>query len=218
MGNLTDVTQRKRAEEEREELIADLTMAREALNFQANHDALTCLWNRFAVLERLNEELDRAAREKRSLAVIMADLDHFKRINDAYGHQVGDLVLQETANRIRSSLRPYDIVGRYGGEELLIILPGCDEGSAVNLAERIRLAVCDTAVETDEGPVRVSLSLGIALADGPIKADPDEVISRADNSLYQAKIAGRNRSMIAGPPGDWSASPADFTGDENRPV
>lgn len=218
MGNLTDETQRKRAEEEREELIADLTMAREALNFQANHDALTCLWNRFAVLERLNEELDRAAREKQSVAVIMADLDHFKQINDTYGHQVGDLALQETANRIRSSLRPYDIVGRYGGEELLIILPGCDEGSAANLAERIRLAVCDRAVETDEGPVTVSVSLGVALANGPIKADPDEVISRADNSLYQAKTAGRNRSMIAGPPGDWSASPADVTGRPNLPV
>ncbi len=218
MGNLTDVTQRKRAEEEREKLIADLTMAREALHFQANRDALTCLWNRFAVLERLNEELDRAAREKQSLAVIMADLDHFKRINDTYGHQVGDVVLQEVANRIRASLRPYDTAGRYGGEELLIILPGCDEDGAVNSAERIRLAVCDRLIETDEGPVPASLSLGVALVDGPIKADPEEVIARADNALYQAKEAGRNRAMIAGPPGHWSASPADDTGDANRPV
>jgi len=218
MANLTDVTHRKRAEEEREQLIADLTMAREALHFQANRDALTCLWNRFAVLERLNEELDRAARERQSLAVIMADLDHFKRINDTYGHQVGDVVLRDAASRIRSSLRPYDIVGRYGGEELLIILPGCDEEGAVNFAERIRLAICNRAVETDEGPVRVSLSLGVALVDGPIKADPDEVISRADNALYRAKDAGRNRAMIAGPPGDWSAAPTDDTGDENRPV
>ena len=218
MGNVTDVTQRKRAEEEREKLIADLTIAREALYFQANRDALTSLWNRFAVLERLSEELDRATRDKQSLAVIMADLDHFKLINDTYGHQVGDLVLLEAANRVRSSVRPYDIVGRYGGEELLIILPGCDEDGAVNFAERIRLAICDRAVETDEGPVSVSLSLGVAVVDGPIKADPDEVISRADNALYKAKDAGRNCAMIAGPPGHWSAAPADDTSDENRPL
>ncbi len=209
MGNVTDVTQRKRAEEEREHLIADLTIAREALYFQANRDALTSLWNRFAVLERLNEELERAAREKQSLAVIMADLDHFKRINDTYGHQVGDLALQEIANRIRSSLRPYDIAGRYGGEELLVILPGCDEARAVGLAERIRLAVCDRPIETDEGPVSVTVSIGVAPVDGPIKADVDEVISRADNALYRAKDSGRNCSMIAGPPGHWGASPSD---------
>ena len=218
MGNVTDVTQRKRAEEEREQLIADLTIAREALYFQANRDALTSLWNRFAVLERLNEELDRAAREKQSLAVIMTDLDHFKRINDTYGHQVGDLVLQETASRIRSSLRPYDIVGRYGGEELLIAMPGCDEERAVSLAERIRLAVCDRPIETDEGPVAVTVSLGVALVDGPTKADVDEVISRADNALYRAKDAGRNCSMIAGPPGHWGALPTDDIVDENWPA
>jgi diguanylate cyclase (GGDEF)-like protein/PAS domain S-box-containing protein len=218
MGNVTDVTQRKRAEEEREELIADLTIAREALYFQANRDALTSLWNRFAVLERLNEELERAAREKQSLAVIMADLDHFKRINDTYGHQVGDLALQEIANRIRSSLRPYDTVGRYGGEELLVILPGCDEERAVSLAERVRLAVCDRPIKTDEGPVAVTVSIGVALVDGPIKADVDEVISRADNALYRAKDAGRNRSMIAGPPGHWSALPTDDIVDENWPA
>jgi diguanylate cyclase (GGDEF)-like protein/PAS domain S-box-containing protein len=216
MGNLSDVSERKRAEQDRERLIAELTIAREALHFQASRDALTSLWNRSAVLERLKGELDRAAREAQPLAVIMADLDHFKRINDTYGHQVGDVVLQEVAARIRSSLRPYDIVGRYGGEEMLIILSGCDEEGASNFAERVRLSISDRAVETDEGPVPVTLSMGVAVVNGPAKVDLDSVISAADNALYEAKDAGRNCVMIAGLPANRDEILAESTEREHR--
>ncbi len=198
MGNVTDVTQRKEAEQETQKLIVDLTMAREALNFQANRDALTSLWNRSAVLTKLHTELDRAAREKKSMAVVMADLDHFKKINDTYGHQAGDIVLTETATRIRSSLRPYDIVGRYGGEEILIILPGCDEFGALNFAERVRRRICDSMIETDKGPVAVSVSLGVTCVEDAADKNSDLVIAEADSALYQAKRSGRNRVVVHG--------------------
>jgi diguanylate cyclase (GGDEF)-like protein/PAS domain S-box-containing protein len=198
MGNVTDVTKRKVTEQETQKLIADLTMAREALNFQANRDALTSLWNRSAVLNKLRTELDRAAREKTSLAVIMADLDHFKKINDTYGHQAGDIVLRETAARIRSSLRPYDIVGRYGGEEILIILPGCDECGAANFAERIRHCISDSMIETQKGPVAVSLSLGVTCTNGVAAKNPDSMIAEADSALYQAKRSGRDCVVVNG--------------------
>jgi diguanylate cyclase (GGDEF)-like protein/PAS domain S-box-containing protein len=198
MGNVTDVTKRKATEQETQKLIADLTMAREALNFQANRDGLTSLWNRSAVLERLRTELERAAREKKSLAVIMADLDHFKKINDTYGHQAGDIVLRETAIRIRSSLRPYDIVGRYGGEEILIILPGCDGDGAANFAERIRHYICDSMIETEKGPIAVSLSLGVTCTNGDAAKNPNSMVAEADTALYQAKRSGRNCVVVHG--------------------
>jgi len=201
MGNLIDITQNKRAEEEREKLIADLTMAREALNFRASHDLLTGLWNRTALLERLKGELDRADREGQYLAVAMADLDHFKGINDTYGHQAGDAVLQEVANRIRCSLRSYDTAGRYGGEEILIILPGCDGDSAANLAERVRQSICDRSVETDSGSVPVTVSLGVAATGRGARINLDAMISAADSALYRAKRSGRNCVMVAGPEG-----------------
>jgi len=104
------------------------------------------------------------------------------------------------AARIRASLRPYDMVGRYGGEEMLIILPGCDEEGAANLAERVRLSLSERAVETDEGPLPVTLSMGVAVVNGSAKVDLDSVISAADKALYEAKDAGRNCVMLAGLP------------------
>ncbi len=198
MGNVTDISNRKVAEQETQKLIADLTMARESLNFQANRDALTSLWNRPAVLTKLRTELDRAAREKTSLAVIMADLDHFKKINDTYGHQAGDIVLRERAARIRSSLRPYDIVGRYGGEEILIILPGCDEDGAANFAERIRHYISDSMIETEKSPIGVSVSLGVTCTNGIGAKNPDSMIAEADSALYRAKRSGRNCVVVHG--------------------
>ena len=118
------------------DLQAELIAAREALREQATHDSLTSLWNRAAILDILREELTRAARDGKPLGVMMADLDEFKKVNDTHGHKAGDVVLAEAANRMRQSTRPYDRIGRYGGEEFLIVVPGCDLPSAEHAAQQ----------------------------------------------------------------------------------
>lgn len=134
--------------------------AREALRDQATHDRLTGLWNRAAIVDLLNNELARAHRQNAPVAVVMADLDFFKRINDTYGHPTGDEVLRNVSNAMRDSVRRYDSVGRYGGEEFLIVLPGCDQSNALGHAERIRAAIARIAVEKPTGIVRPTMSLG----------------------------------------------------------
>src|SRR5207247_8053978 len=114
-----------------------LIHAREELRFQATHDVLTGLWNRGAVMELLNHELNRSPRANMPTAVLMLDLDHFKKINDTHGHLAGDAVLKEAARRLTHAVRSYDCVGRYGGEEFLVVLAGCDRKQTQNTAERI---------------------------------------------------------------------------------
>lgn len=162
------------------------------LEHQATHDDLTSLSNRRMILEVLGTELDRASHEARPLAVVVADIDHFKRINDTHGHQTGDVVLQVAAQRIRSVLRSYDSVGRLGGEEFLLVLPGCGGTEAREIAERARQAIADVPIPMAFGDVRTSLSLGLAWTpDGRVAASV--LIESADEALYQAKAAGRNR-------------------------
>src|SRR5262245_9743383 len=132
-------------------LLEQLVVAREALRDQATHDVLTQLWNRVALMEILDKELARAEREEASLGIILLDLDHFKSVNDTHGHRAGDDVLREVAEAMRGTTRPYDAVGRYGGEEFLIILPGCDQVNAVSHAERLRKAVSQAAVAAPAG-------------------------------------------------------------------
>lgn len=172
-----------------------LMAAREALREQATHDALTGIWNRGAVLDILNREFSRSFREKTPLSVIMADIDHFKRINDTGGHQTGDAVLQEVARRVRIKMRPYDSVGRYGGEEFLMIAPGCDKDDGTKLADRIRSGIAANPIFTPQLSVPVQLSLGVATYSG--ESSPDELIRRADEALYRAKSLGRNRVETA---------------------
>ncbi len=117
----------------------DLISALRASEFQASHDALTGLWNRRAILEKIQQELDRSGRDGTNLGLVICDVDHFKQVNDNYGHLAGDAVLRELAKRIDSSLRSYDSVGRYGGEEFIILIPGSDGAGAAELAERLRL-------------------------------------------------------------------------------
>ncbi|MEW6347852.1 MAG: GGDEF domain-containing protein [Thermodesulfobacteriota bacterium] len=186
-----------RAEKEREKLVEDLVEARDALKFQATHDGLTGLWNRTAVIEALAVELARAGRDPHPLAVIMADLDHFKSVNDRHGHLVGDAVLVEAARRILASVRPYDTVGRYGGEEILVVLPGCNGDAARTCAQRIRAAISDVPIQALQRSISVSVSLGIAATAHPWETDPDSIIQAADTALYQAKSAGRNCVVIA---------------------
>src|SRR5262245_24684564 len=120
------------------DLQTQLMNAQEALRDQASRDPLTGIWNRTAIFDAVHRELVRADREGTQLAVVMMDIDHFKQLNDTHGHQAGDAVLREFTRRIAASLRPYDSVGRYGGEEFLVALPGCDQDSAVRHAERLR--------------------------------------------------------------------------------
>jgi two-component system, cell cycle response regulator len=117
-------------------LQSELLNAQKMLEFRATHDVLTGIWNRRAVLDRLSQELARVAREMTSSGVIMADIDHFKQVNDRYGHLAGDEVLQVVAQRMKATLRPYDFLGRYGGEEFLIVVPDCDAKKTYEAAER----------------------------------------------------------------------------------
>ncbi len=175
------------------ELQSALMAAREALREQATHDPLTCLWNRYSILEILTRELNRTEREATGLAVIMADLDHFKRINDTYGHLSGDSVLREAAQRMQSCLRSYDAVGRYGGEEFLLVLPGSSASGAAQFAERLRVCLSSEPVVISEGrAIQVTVSLGVAESGGR-RRTPEELIHMADQALYRAKALGRNR-------------------------
>jgi two-component system, cell cycle response regulator len=168
----------------------------EALNvseYQASHDGLTGLLNRSAILKTLQIELGRSQRDSRPLAVVIADVDRFKQINDRLGHLVGDAVLVGMTKLIASSLRPYDSAGRYGGEEFIVALPGCNAPDAKSIAERLRLLIAATPISTSEGPVTCTMSFGVAVFDGAADADLDSLIRKADEALYQAKNLGRNR-------------------------
>jgi two-component system, cell cycle response regulator len=178
-------------------LQAELIEARETLRIQATHDPLTGVWNRRAILEILGNELARSRREGLSVAVAIADLDHFKRINDTYGHVAGDTVLCESVSRMRALLRPYDAIGRYGGEEFLTVLPGCTSQDAFRLADRLRVGIGQEPVKIPEGSIDVTGSLGVAASDAITGPDPTALIHAADTALYRAKAGGRNRVELA---------------------
>lgn len=171
----------------------DLIRAREDLRFQATHDVLTGIWNRRAVLDLLHREIERANRLRGSVGVLMLDLDHFKKINDTHGHLTGDAVLKATAERISQVVRSYDFVGRYGGEEFLVLLPGCDKEQAEQSGERIRLAVQASPVISAGSEISVTVSIGATATDGQAET---EVLAIADAALYEAKSAGRNRTVV----------------------
>ena len=176
-----------------------LLAAREVLQFKATHDQLTGLWNRGAILDTLHRELARSRRESGSVGVLLADLDHFKSINDDHGHLAGDQVLRETARRLTSSVRIYDAVGRYGGEEFLIVVPGCNALTARTKAEQLRAAIGSRPVKTTEGAIPVTASIGAVAASGEVdaNANADALLRAADAALYRAKAAGRNRVELA---------------------
>ena len=166
----------------------------EQLRIEASHDALTGTLNRRAILNLLEKEAARATRQGSSLGVLVLDLDHFKKVNDTFGHSVGDAVLVEVARRLSVPLRRYDAVGRYGGEEFLVVLPDCDLEQAGEIGERIRLAVASAPVDTSAGDVTVTVSIGAA-AFVKESGSIDELIQRSDQALYEAKREGRNRVM-----------------------
>jgi len=168
----------------------------QSLRFAATHDFLTGLLNRSEILAALQREFSRSGREGKSATVILADIDHFKRVNDSLGHAAGDEVLKEVARRMKSDLRPYDVVGRYGGEEFLIILPGCDLPNGVRRAEQIRNQIANEPVHTPSGPVSTTISMGVTVtAFGPDLTGAD-ILQQADVALYKAKNNGRNRTEV----------------------
>jgi diguanylate cyclase (GGDEF)-like protein len=178
-------------------LQADLIESREKLRFQATHDGLTGLWNRSSVLDMLRREMGRANRSEGFTGLLMLDLDHFKKVNDTYGHLAGDVVLKETAERIASVVRPYDFVGRYGGEEFLVVLPGCDIGQSSQTAERICAAVAEASVLVDGCEVRITVSIGVTACAANTLLE-DKLLAKADAALYEAKGAGRNCISVSG--------------------
>jgi diguanylate cyclase (GGDEF)-like protein len=168
-----------------------LLATQDALRHEASHDRLTAVWNRGRILDHLESELTRAAHLGLPLTVAIADLDHFKRINDTYGHSAGDVVLRGAAGRLLSVLRTGDALGRYGGEEFLLVLPGCDAPGARLIAERARAAFGPPFVLDDGTRLSGSVSLGFACAADGYAAAP--LIQAADRALYRAKSEGRNR-------------------------
>jgi two-component system cell cycle response regulator len=172
----------------------ELIQAREVLRFQATHDDLTGLWSRGTALQLLNAELERGLRFGGQTGILMIDIDHFKRVNDTYGHLNGDAVLKEAGRRLKNSVRSYDFVGRYGGEEFLVVLSNCTADKLKEIAERARCAFAQTPISTDAKDLRVTISIGGVVA--PSEIWDLELLSAADSALYEAKRTGRNRVVI----------------------
>ena len=174
-----------------------LMEAREEMRYKATHDSLTSLLNRGTIVDLLASELTRTRREDGCTIAVLGDLDHFKLVNDTYGHLVGDEVLREVGRRLLGSVRSYDFVGRYGGEEFLLVLNNCDSKMALERAEEIRGAVCWTPISTTQGSLPVTLSTGVIASRGRRLETVEEFLCEVDRALYSAKAAGRNCSRIA---------------------
>jgi diguanylate cyclase (GGDEF)-like protein len=177
------------------ELEDQLLAIQEKLSHRATHDDLTGVWNRAAILSKLETEIQRAGRQKTPLTVVMVDVDNFKAVNDIYGHQVGDVVLRNVAQTMANNLRVYDAVGRYGGEEFLIVAPGCDRAAADRLAQRLQTNVKTQSMAGSEREITITCSFGVVT---PIDQEmtPERCIQLADEALYRAKAGGRDRVEI----------------------
>lgn len=173
----------------------NLVSSRDQFRLQATKDALTGVWNRRSIFQILKEELNCAARSKRSTGVLLVDLDYFKQVNDTHGHLVGDLVLRQTSRLLRNALRAYDSIGRYGGEEFLIITPGSNEKELYELGERLRTIIEENPVRVRKNRIQITLSIGAAIA-SPRDGCLASVLAAADAALYDAKRFGRNRIMF----------------------
>jgi diguanylate cyclase (GGDEF)-like protein len=170
--------------------------AQQALQHQAAHDTLTSLWNRRGIVDVLGMELARADREGSKLALLVIDIDHFKQVNDAHGHAVGDEVLCEVARRLQEGLRSTEVLGRYGGDEFIAVLRPCTVATATRVSERLRALVDSTLIPTRAGLIPLTVTVGAMVSSADQVFDPDGLIEVADHALYRAKRAGRNRTEI----------------------
>jgi diguanylate cyclase (GGDEF)-like protein len=164
-----------------------------------DRDYLTGLYNRRFFMDRFLEETAWSVRYKEHLSLMMLDIDHFKKINDTYGHGCGDEILKQIANALLSVLRTEDIVARYGGEEFIILLSNTDNNGAAIAAEKLRLAVQNRDFLCEHGDIHlnVTISIGVTTYDGNVEMPPDRLIGQADNALYTAKQSGRNRVVVS---------------------
>lgn len=170
-----------------------LVEAREAMRFRATHDALTRLWNRSSILSHLQQTMDASVRNKSALSILLCDIDHFKQVNDLYGHHVGDTVLEEVSGRLLNSVRKGDRVGRYGGEEFLVVLEGCRAEDLRSCAEQVRRSVAGTLTKTGTYPINLSISIGAATFEGwEGMQSTEHLVKQADRALYEAKASGRD--------------------------
>ncbi|WP_417787853.1 diguanylate cyclase [Stutzerimonas xanthomarina] len=172
-----------------------LQAANQELQRLSSTDRLTGLFNRGHWEEMLRQDYARHRRYERNAALVMFDIDHFKKINDSYGHQAGDAVIQQTAELVRQSMRDADIAGRYGGEEFVVLLPDTDSEGALTFAERLRQSIEAHEVVHDGHSIRFTVSLGIADLSEPTSGYA-QLIERADNALYSSKAAGRNQVTL----------------------
>lgn len=177
----------------------DLIVRNRTLSEVSSLDALTGLYNRWFVIEKIDSEINRALRHGSPMSLLMLDVDHFKRINDTFGHAAGDQVLQGIGKLLRESCRVYDVAGRYGGEEFCIVLPETKPGNTSIVAERIRSRLASTALPCGETSITVTASIGVAGMDAPAEGEPlspAALLDRADRALYSAKNRGRNRVEV----------------------
>lgn len=187
-----------RLEQELREANERLQQLAAKLQHQAFHDTLTGLLNRQGLVNHAARELARVERTDIALAAALLDIDHFKQVNDQYGHAIGDLALRHVAIQMREAIRPYDIVGRWGGEEFLLLLPGAAPEAACNIAERVRTRIATTPLDLpDQGQIALHASIGVAVcrANTP---NLDALVANADQALYAAKNAGRDRVCCVG--------------------
>jgi diguanylate cyclase (GGDEF)-like protein len=176
-----------------------LVEAREDMRFKATHDPLTGLFNRGVIMDLLSRELYRTHREDGCTTILLGDVDRFKNVNDSLGHATGDEVLREIARRLLASVRSYDFVGRYGGEEFLMVLNNCNSPSALQRAEEIRRAIASAPIQTARGQISVTMSLGLLASTEWRLLPVEELLREADVALYKAKAAGRNCVKLASP-------------------
>lgn len=195
-GQISILVEKSRLYQQLYELNQKLLLAQHELQHQATHDALTEIYNRGAITEHLEAQHARAGRHNQSLGIIMVDVDHFKKFNDTHGHLAGDAVLRTVAARMKECLREYDYIGRYGGEEFLVVLGDADYEMAVKAAERLNQAVGGEAVVFGDKSLVVTISAGVAVADNCAKFNPDQIVMAADQALYKAKSNGRNRVEV----------------------